>query len=63
MTTLVAAPTAHKDELALEHARVETTTAGRIISIRSFGKASFLVLSDGRQRIQVYRPPGRPERS
>jgi lysyl-tRNA synthetase class 2 len=43
-----------KDGAALEHARVDTTTAGRIISIRSFGKASFLVLSDGRSRIQVY---------
>jgi lysyl-tRNA synthetase, class II len=38
----------------LEATRVETTTAGRIISIRSFGKASFFVLSDGRARIQVY---------
>ena len=39
---------------ALEESRVETTTAGRIISIRSFGKASFFVVSDGRARIQVY---------
>jgi lysyl-tRNA synthetase, class II len=38
----------------LEASRVETVTAGRIISIRSFGKASFFVLSDGRRRIQVY---------
>lgn len=38
----------------LDAARVETTAAGRILSIRSFGKAGFLVLSDGRQRIQVY---------
>src|ERR671910_2401267 len=38
----------------LESSRVETTTAGRILVIRSFGKATFLVLSDGRQRIQVY---------
>ncbi len=38
----------------LEQARVDTTTAGRVISIRSFGKASFLVLSDGRVRLQVY---------
>jgi lysyl-tRNA synthetase, class II len=43
-----------KDGAALESSRVETTTAGRIISIRSFGKASFLVLSDGLTRIQVY---------
>ncbi len=41
-----------KDEL--EATRVETTCAGRILSIRSFGKASFFVLSDGRSRIQVY---------
>jgi lysyl-tRNA synthetase class 2 len=39
---------------ALEAERVDTVTAGRIISIRSFGKASFFVLSDGRARIQVY---------
>jgi lysyl-tRNA synthetase class 2 len=38
----------------LEATRVETTTAGRILSIRSFGKAGFLVLSDGRRKIQVY---------
>src|SRR5918995_2820565 len=38
----------------LESSRVETTTAGRILVIRSFGKATFLVLSDGRERIQVY---------
>ena len=39
---------------ALEDAKPNTTTAGRILSIRSFGKANFLVLSDGRVRIQVY---------
>jgi lysyl-tRNA synthetase class 2 len=44
--------TRSKEEL--ESGRVDTTTAGRIISIRSFGKASFFVLSDGRARIQVY---------
>jgi lysyl-tRNA synthetase class 2 len=38
----------------LESARVETRTAGRILAIRSFGKASFLMISDGRARIQVY---------
>jgi lysyl-tRNA synthetase class 2 len=43
-----------KDADALDRSRVETTTAGRIVSIRSFGKAAFLVLSDGRSRIQVY---------
>src|SRR5262252_8394066 len=41
-----------RDEL--EAARVETTTSGRILGIRSFGKASFLVLSDGLRTIQVY---------
>ncbi|MDO8680352.1 MAG: lysine--tRNA ligase [Acidobacteriota bacterium] len=46
----------HHDKTAeqLEAPRVETTTAGRIVSIRSFGKASFVVLSDGRSRLQVY---------
>ena len=38
----------------LEAPRIDTVTAGRIVSVRSFGKASFLVLSDGRSRIQVY---------
>jgi lysyl-tRNA synthetase class 2 len=38
----------------LERPRVETVVAGRIIGIRSFGKASFLVLSDGRARLQIY---------
>ena len=43
-----------KTKEELEATRVETITAGRIVSVRSFGKASFLVLSDGRSRIQVY---------
>jgi lysyl-tRNA synthetase class 2 len=38
----------------LEEPRIEAITSGRILGIRSFGKASFLVLSDGRSRIQVY---------
>ncbi len=38
----------------LDATRVETRTCGRILAIRSFGKANFLVLSDGRARIQVY---------
>jgi lysyl-tRNA synthetase, class II len=38
----------------LEASRVETVTSGRIVANRSFGKANFLVLSDGRARIQVY---------
>jgi lysyl-tRNA synthetase, class II len=41
-----------KDDL--EATRVETRTSGRILAIRSFGKANFLVLSDGRARIQAY---------
>jgi lysyl-tRNA synthetase, class II len=40
------------DELDAE--RIETITAGRILAIRAFGKANFLVLSDGRAKIQVY---------
>jgi len=38
----------------LEALRPTTTTAGRILAIRSFGKANFLVLTDGRARIQAY---------
>src|SRR5262245_42251019 len=38
----------------LEANRIATSTSGRILGIRSFGKANFLVLSDGRSRIQVY---------
>src|SRR6202043_194838 len=40
------------DELEAE--RIETATSGRILAIRSFGKANFLVLSDGRAKIQAY---------
>jgi lysyl-tRNA synthetase, class II len=39
---------------ALDAEPITTRTAGRIIAIRSFGKANFLVLSDGKARIQVY---------
>ena len=39
---------------ALDAERVETTTAGRVLAIRSFGKANFLGISDGLNRIQVY---------
>ncbi|MGD9906251.1 MAG: lysine--tRNA ligase [Vicinamibacterales bacterium] len=38
----------------LEASPVETVVAGRILGVRSFGKAGFLVLSDGRSRLQVY---------
>ena len=39
---------------ALEEARPEAAVAGRIVAIRSFGKANFLVLSDGKARLQAY---------
>ncbi|HEX4913015.1 MAG TPA: OB-fold nucleic acid binding domain-containing protein, partial [Vicinamibacterales bacterium] len=38
----------------LDNPKIETVTAGRVVGIRSFGKASFLVLSDGRSRLQIY---------
>jgi len=38
----------------LEAERIETATSGRILAIRSFGKANFFVLSDGLAKIQVY---------
>ncbi len=38
----------------LDHPKVETVAAGRVVGIRSFGKAAFLVISDGRSRLQVY---------
>src|SRR5438067_3472648 len=40
------------DELEAE--RIETITSGRVLGIRAFGKANFLVLSDGRAKIQAY---------
>jgi lysyl-tRNA synthetase class 2 len=47
----------------LEATRPETVTCGRIVAIRSFGKANFLVLTDGRARIQAYiRKDALPER-
>src|ERR671912_1859002 len=38
----------------LEAAHIPVRTAGRILAIRAFGKANFLVLSDGRSKIQAY---------
>jgi lysyl-tRNA synthetase class 2 len=38
----------------LEAEQRTTRTAGRILTIRTFGKANFLVLSDGKTRVQVY---------
>ncbi len=43
-----------KSGAELEETRIAATTSGRILGIRSFGKANFLVLSDGRNRIQAY---------
>ncbi len=43
---------ATRDEL--EAAKPPTVTCGRILAIRSFGKASFLVVSDGLAKIQIY---------
>jgi len=39
---------------ALEASKPVVRAAGRILGIRGFGKANFLVLSDGLARIQVY---------
>src|SRR3954451_528658 len=59
---LVAAHTAKAAD-ALEAEKPRARTAGRILAIRSFGKANFLVLSDGRERIQAYiRKDALPER-
>ncbi len=54
--TVAALVSAHggQSAAALDARPVRTATAGRILVIRSFGKANFLVLSDGRARIQVY---------
>ena len=63
--TVAALVAAHGDlsREALDQAQVHTTTAGRLLVIRSFGKANFFVLSDGRARIQVYiRQDSLPER-
>jgi lysyl-tRNA synthetase class 2 len=53
ITALVEAHSPKSGE-ELEAERPETKTSGRILGIRSFGKANFLVLSDGRQKLQVY---------
>ena len=48
---------------ALEAAPITTRTAGRVLAIRAFGKANFLVISDGRSKIQIYiRQDSLPER-
>ena len=50
---LVEAHSAKSGE-GLEATPITTRTAGRVLAIRAFGKANFLVLSDGRAKIQVY---------
>src|SRR6188508_1397516 len=54
--TIAALAGAHEPKTSeeLEATRIETTTAGRVLAIRSFGKANFLVISDGAAKIQVY---------
>jgi lysyl-tRNA synthetase class 2 len=55
-TTVSALVDTHRetDSETLERERPDVRIAGRILSIRSFGKANFLVLSDGLARVQVY---------
>jgi lysyl-tRNA synthetase class 2 len=55
-TTIDAIVAEHGNRSAeqLETAQAHVRTAGRILAIRSFGKANFLVISDGRARVQVY---------
>src|SRR5688572_2988513 len=43
-----------KNGETLEAERPGVRVAGRILAIRSFGKANFLVLSDGKARVQAY---------
>jgi len=54
--TVSAIVTAHGETggADLETAQIQTTTAGRVLIIRSFGKARFFVISDGVTRLQVY---------
>jgi lysyl-tRNA synthetase class 2 len=55
-TTIDAIVAEHGNRSAeqLEAAQAHVRSAGRILAIRSFGKANFLVISDGRARVQVY---------
>src|SRR5215468_5491806 len=39
---------------ALEHEPVQVRVAGRILANRPFGKAGFMALGDGGQKVQVY---------
>ena len=61
--TTVVAEHGERSHDELEGMQVRTKTAGRILAIRSFGKANFLQISDGRARIQIYiRQDSVPER-
>jgi lysyl-tRNA synthetase class 2 len=53
VAALVAAHGA-KSHDELEGERPQTVTSGRILAIRSFGKANFLAISDGEASIQIY---------
>jgi lysyl-tRNA synthetase class 2 len=61
--TTIVAEHGERSHDELEAMQVRTKTAGRILAIRSFGKANFLQISDGRARIQIYiRQDSVPER-
>ncbi len=63
--TVQALVSAHGNRTAeeLDAGRPTSRTAGRISAIRAFGKANFLVISDGTAKIQVYiRQDALPER-
>jgi len=53
ISQLVAAHGAKTSE-ELDAPKITTRIGGRILAIRTFGKAGFLQLSDGRARVQVY---------
>jgi lysyl-tRNA synthetase, class II len=54
--TISAVVSTHGDATGevLERDRPQVRVAGRILGIRGFGKANFLVISDGLRRLQVY---------
>ena len=54
--TIEAAVAAHEGKTGetLEAEQPRVRVAGRILARRTFGKANFLVLSDGKRRLQVY---------
>ena len=54
--TVNAIKTAHDARTSedMEARRIQVRAAGRILGMRGFGKANFVVLSDGIERLQVY---------